>query len=137
MIVDEESLFNHTTTDEDSYSNTFKNGNFFNLTTFYAGTRQVTDSSVVGGGAGGCYGAYLMQNNTDQWENWEEVVLTDGTTEDEGGADFDFDIIYAALIQNNEYGFDNITYDFQILLPESGLEGSQSSTAYYFYVELV
>jgi hypothetical protein len=137
MISDEESQFNHTTADEDSFSNTFLNGNNFNLTTFYAGEQEVTDTSMVGGGAGDCYGAYLMQNNADQFTDWQEVVLTDGTYEDEGGSDLDYDIIYAALIENNVVGFDGVSYDFQILLPESGLQGNQPNTVYYFYVELV
>ena len=137
MITDEEGLFNHTPSDEDSYSNTFKNGNNFNLTTFYAGEKEVTDTTMVGGSSGGadCFGAYLNVNNADQYSHWQEVVLTDGTSEDEG-TDFDFDIIYAALLENNQNGFDNRLYDFQILLPESGLDGSQTATTYYFYIEL-
>ena len=78
-----------------------------------------------------------MQNNADQYTYWEEVVLTDGTYEDEGGSDIDYDIIYAALIENNVAGFDGTAYDFQILLPESGLQGNQANVVYYFYVELV
>ncbi|MBW2967903.1 hypothetical protein KY362_05450, partial [Candidatus Woesearchaeota archaeon] len=136
MITNEQADFNHTAADEDSYTNTFKNGNNFNLTTFYAGTTQVTDSSVIGS-VGDCYGLYLMKNNTDQFTDWEEVVLTDGTSEDEGSGDIQFDIIYAALIENNVYGYDNTLMDFQILLPESGLQGDQTNVAYYFYVELV
>ena len=63
--------------------------------------------------------------------------MTDTTYEDEGSGDLDYDLVYAALIQNNVYGFDSTIYDFQILLPESGLEGTQANTVYYFYVELV
>jgi hypothetical protein len=29
-----------------------------------------------------------------------------------------------------------VPYDFQILLPESGLDGSITPTTYYFYIEL-
>jgi hypothetical protein len=137
IIYDEESQFNHTITDEDTYRATFKNANSFNLTSFYAGTKQVTDSTVIGGEAGGCFGAYLMQNNTDQYTNWQEVVLTDTTYQDMGSGDLDYDVVYAALMQNNVYGFDSTLYDFQILLPESGLAGTQANTVYYFYVELV
>jgi len=136
MISDEEDSFNHTTADEDSYTNTFLNGNSFNLTTFYAGERQVTDTSVVGGAASGCYGAYMNVNNADQTTSWEEVVLTDGTYEDEGGGDVDFDVIYGALLENNVNGFDNRLYDFQILLPEDGADGATTVTTYYFYIEL-
>ncbi len=136
MITEEEAQFNHTASDEDSYSNTFKNGNDFNLTTFYAGEQEVTDTSVIGGAAGGCYGAYMNTNNADQFSDWQEVVLTDGTYEDEGGGDYDYDLIYAALLENNVNGFDNVPYDFQILLPEDGADGSTTVTTYYFYIEL-
>jgi hypothetical protein len=136
IIYDEESQFNHTAADEDSYRNTFKNGNYFNLTTFYAGEKQVTDSTVIGSEAGGCFGAYMNTNNADQYSDWQEVVLTDATYEDEGSGDYDYDAIYAALLENNVNGFDNVPYDFQILLPESGLDGSITPTTYYFYIEL-
>ncbi|HII71541.1 TPA: hypothetical protein HA265_02190 [Candidatus Woesearchaeota archaeon] len=137
MITEEEAQFNHTAADEDSYSNTFKNGNNFNLTTFYAGEKQVTDSSVIGGGAGGCYGAYMNVNNADQVTDFQEVVLTDGTYQDMGGSNYDYDIIYAALLENNQAGFDNRLYDFQMLLPEDAADGATTVTTYYFYVELI
>ncbi len=137
MISDEEGQFNHTTADEDSYSNTFKNGNYFNLTTFYAGETEVTDSSVIGGAATGCYGSYMNVNNADQYSDFQEVVLTDGTYEDEGSGNYDYDVIYAAILENNVNGFDNVPYDFQILLPEDGAAGATTPTTYYFYVELV
>jgi len=136
IIYDEENQFNHTPTDEDSYRNTFKNANSFNLTSFYAGEKLVTDASAIGGEAGGCFGAYMNTNNADQFTDWEEVVLTDGTYEDEGSGDLDYDAIYAALFENNVNGFDNVPYDFQILLPEVGTDGAQTPTTYYFYVEL-
>jgi hypothetical protein len=136
ILYDEESQINHTVTDEDSMRNTFRNSNYFNLTTFYAGETQVTDSSVIGSEAGGCFGAYMNTNNADQYTDWQEVVLTDGTYEDEGSGDLDYDVIYAALLENNVNGFNNVPYDFQILLPESGLDGAQTPLTYYFYVEL-
>lgn len=136
IIYDEESQFNHTATDEDSYRNTFRNGNNFNLTSFYAGEKLVTDSTVIGSESGGCFGAYLNVNNADQYSHWQEVVLTDATYEDEGSGDYDYDTIYATLLENNYNGFDNVPYDFQILLPESGTDGAQTVTTYYFYAEL-
>ncbi len=136
LISDEESQFNHTASQEDSFSNTFLNSDSFNLTTFYAGERELNDTSMINGEAGDCYGAYLNTNNADQSSDWQEVVLTDGTYEDEGSGDLDYDIVYAALLENNVAGFDNVPYDFQILLPESGLNGAQTAVTYYFYVEL-
>ncbi|MBU2561231.1 MAG: hypothetical protein KKD17_02955 [Nanoarchaeota archaeon] len=136
IVYDEESQFNHTAADEDSLRNTFKNANNFNLTSFYAGEKLVTDSTVAGSEAGGCFGAYMNRNNTDQFTNWQEVMLTDMTYEDEGGGDFDYDVIYAALLENNVYGFDSRLYDFQILLPELATDGATTVTTYYFYIEL-
>ena len=46
------------------------------------------------------------------------------------------DVIYASKIETDETGFDSLTYDFQMLVPEDGTTGFASSTAYYFYVEL-
>ena len=136
LIASEEAQFNHTATDEDSYRNTFKNGNYFNLTTFFAGTKQITDSTVIGNEAGGCFGAYLMQNNAHQYSHWQEVVLTDGTYQDMGSGVYEYDLVYTSLLENKTTGFDNTPYDFQILLPESGLPGTQPNVAYYFYIEL-
>ncbi|MBW2972576.1 hypothetical protein KY359_06070 [Candidatus Woesearchaeota archaeon] len=136
ILYDEESQMNHTAADEDSMRNTFKNGNNFNLTSFYAGEKLVTDSTVISGEAGGCFGAYMNRNNSDQYTDWEEVVLTDATYEDEGGGDYDYDVVYAALLENNVYGFDSRLFDFQILLPEQGGDGSVTPTTYYFYIEL-
>ncbi|MBN1543972.1 hypothetical protein JW898_00755 [Candidatus Woesearchaeota archaeon] len=136
IVYDEESQFNHTAAEEDSLRNTFKNGNNFNLTSFYAGEKLVTDSTVIGGEAGGCFGAYMNKNNTDQFTNWQEVMLTDATYEDEGAGDYDYDVIYATLLENNVYGFDSRLYDFQILLPEVATDGATTVTTYYFYIEL-
>jgi hypothetical protein len=42
-------------------------------------------------------------------------------------------MVFLSDISDNVQGFDNQTYDFQLILPESI---SGSNTAYYFYVEL-
>jgi hypothetical protein len=90
----------------------------------------------------GCYGANLYVNDSSQATDWEEIVLMDGSYEIEAAAGpyaYQFDLIYAALIENNTQGYRNdTTYDFQILLPQSGLEGAGTpNIAYYIYIELV
>ncbi|MFC1705174.1 hypothetical protein ACFLZ6_02505 [Nanoarchaeota archaeon] len=140
MVTTEAQLFNHTSTQEDAYTNTFKTTGFTNPG-FYAGEKQVTDTTMWSGG-GNCYGVHLNQNNADEPDggNWSEVVLTDGTFQAKSAAEdtvYYYDIIYGALIENSTAGYDGNDYDFQILLPQSGLEGSQSNVAFYFYVELI
>ncbi len=137
----EEDLFNHTTArgakaNEDSYLNTFTvHGGTWSLSqSFYVGEEvQVTGT--------GCYGLNTYTNDTLTSGNWDEVALMDGTTEDErasGYLDKQYDIIYASLIENNTAGYNNgSTYDFQIMLPQSGLEGSQPNKAFFFYIELI
>jgi hypothetical protein len=140
QLSTEEVLYNHTSTDEDSYSSTFKTTGFTNPG-FYAGENEVADNDCYGG-CTACSGAHLNQNNADEPDggNWSQVVLTDGTSQPESAAQNNlmrFDIIYAAILENDSVGFDGNTYDFQIMLPQSGLQGSQPNVAFYFYVELI
>jgi len=44
--------------------------------------------------------------------------------------------VYATFLENKSRGFNNKYYDFQLILPESGLPGTVSPTSYYFYVEI-
>jgi len=71
------------------------------------------------------------------------TVLTDGITDGIAG-----DLVYAAIIEDDATGFNGVTYDYQILLPQDGnvLQGAgtgttddsiKSNTEYYFYVELI
>ena len=142
LIEKESELFNHSPYDddsdfnltkysslveEDSYLRTWSNAT---ITSFYAGETLVS---------GPCYHIHLNQNNGDQTTDWEQIVLTDGTFQrrDAGPIVRHYDIIYAALLENNTAGFNGELYDFQMLLPQTGLEGEQPNTAYYFYVELI
>ena len=142
MIERESLLFNHTLTTEDSYVNTFKTTGFTNPG-FYTGEKEILDSGDMwNGSSGNCYGIHLNQNNADVSDggDWAQVVLTDGTFQPQSvGEDttYHYDIIYAAILENNTVGFDGNNYDFQILLPQSGLQGSQPNVAFYFYVELI
>jgi len=62
---------------------------------------------------------------------FEEVLLyhNDGTTNDEG-------IIYTAIIQSDIKGYDNSTWDFEMIVGDDGHNGNVTTTTYYFYVEL-
>ena len=45
-------------------------------------------------------------------------------------------MIYTTLIDQNKKGFDNNTYDFEMIVPEDGSNGNTATTTYYFYVEI-
>jgi len=60
-------------------------------------------------------------------DSFEELLLYDGTN-----------MVYTSIIEQNHDAYMNSdeTYDFQMIVPEVGLASWESSTAYYFYVEL-
>jgi hypothetical protein len=142
MLNWETKYLNHSSVEEDRLNNTFKNGADFDLTTFYAGGKLITDSTSWDTIDGDCYGIYLNNENGDQSTDWEQVVLSDGTYQfqDESQADDKkaFDLLYASILENDVTGYDNSTYDFQIMLPQFGEQGDDiSNIVYYFYVELI
>ncbi|MFH1133641.1 MAG: hypothetical protein V1735_04060 [Nanoarchaeota archaeon] len=136
MIARETVEFNHSAGDEDAYNRTFVDTGF-STPSFYVGEKLVADVN--------CYGVNLKVANQTPAEaagarNWTQVVLTDWTSEDASGTPYggiSHDIIYAALIQNNSVGYNSQIYDFQMLLPQSGVKGAVSNVPFYFYVELV
>jgi hypothetical protein len=89
---------------------------------FFVGTREILANT--------CYSIHTFVNNTAQSTRFEEVILYDGTNTSNGN------IIFATPLERDAHGFDNNTYDFQMIVPEVGLATWASSTAYYFYAEL-
>ena len=118
QIANENFALNHTNKD-DNISATFSSQLH---RSFYVSTQQILQDS--------CYSVHTYVNSTSQSTKFEEVVLYDSTIANNGN------IIYATPLEQDTYGFDNSTYDFQMIVPENGLAGYSSSTAYYFYVEL-
>ena len=114
-INGEEVALNHNVSADDSISNTF---NYTTHRTFYAGATQILANS--------CATTYMNVNNTHQTQYFQEVLLTDGNS-----------FIYASILENNVPGFNNGSYDYQMLVAENGAQGPNPSTAYYFYVELI
>ena len=55
---------------------------------------------------------------------FQEVLLADSTS----------NLVYAALVDKATTGYDNTTYDFQVIVGED--ESLATPTTYYFYVEL-
>lgn len=113
-IVAEEEALNMTTSEPDSIVNTFDS---MSHAEFYAGLTQVNENS--------CNSTNLYVNSQAS-SDFAELLLYDGSY-----------IVYTALIEDAITGFDGKEYDFQMILPDSGLEGSQTPETYYFYVELI
>jgi hypothetical protein len=88
-----------------------------------------------------CYTLLPYVNNSQQTDSsnlyFEELLLYDSIHVGQGK------VVYGVSVEDNVHGYngndpaDNATYDFQMLVPEVGLSSWTSSTAYYFYVELL
>lgn len=70
-------------------------------------------------------------NNASQDTSFEEVALWDGINDT-----ITANVVYSTILENDVTGFDNNAYDFQMVVPEIGLDTFTGSTAYYVYVEL-
>lgn len=117
-VSNEEKALNHTNKD-DNITKTFDDSTHAG---FYAGTSLILPNT--------CFAVHTYVNSTSQDANFEEIILYDGTNETNGN------IVYATPLEQDAYGFDNNTYDFQMILPEVALPTWTGSTSYYFYVEL-
>jgi hypothetical protein len=85
---------------------------------FYVGANYIENNT--------CPSVATYVNDTAQNQTFQEVLLYDGSY-----------MVYSGLLEDGAKGFDNNYYDFQLIVPESGLEGGQAPTPYYFYVEIV
>ena len=118
-MTNEEIALNHTSNPDDNISATF---NVKDHTPFYIGTVEISSNS--------CYSIHTNVNNQSQDSSFEEIILYDGTDHQNG------DIVYATNLEQDAAGYNNNPFDFQMIVPEVGLATWDSSTAYYFYVEL-
>lgn len=109
---------NHTNTN-DNITRTF---NDTTHAEFFVGSVNITTNT--------CPTLNTFIGNVTQNTDFEEVALTDSTNFTSGK------VIYAAILENNVVGFDSVAYDFQMIVPEVGLQGYTGQTAYYLYVEL-
>jgi len=115
-ITNEEVAINHINNPSDNITATFSEQNH---NPFYVGNVYISQDS--------CYSLHTYQNGTSQTSNFEEILLHDKDN-----------VVYATLIEDNLLGYNpNQTLDFQMIVPENGLDSWGSSTAYYFYVELI
>lgn len=117
-LSNEEVALGHTNKD-DNITTTF---NVKNHSSFFVDVRPITNNT--------CQSVHTYVNSTAQDQRFEEVALYDGTNLTNGN------IIYSTILEQDKYGYNNKTYDFQMIVPERGEPTWQSATAYYFYVEL-
>ena len=111
----EEIAMNHTSNPNDNISATF---NAQDNEEFYVGNVKIE--------ANDCWTTNTYVNDSASVDNFEEALLHDGSN-----------LVYATIIEQDEAGYRNqTTYDFQMILPEKGISGWSSATAYYFFVEL-
>jgi len=73
----------------------------------------------------GCPATNLYSNDAAQTKNWTEVLLYENNTET---------VVFASIINASTIGFDNTSWDFQMIVGDNG--ESVGTTTYYFYVEL-
>ena len=114
-ISAEQRSLNISTNSTDSINRTFSK---LTHDTFYVGTKEIEENT--------CQSTALNVNGTSQSQYFQEVLLEDGSW-----------LVYTSLLENSTYGFDNNSYDFQMIVAENALQGSQPNEAYYFYVELI
>lgn len=102
----------------DSINNTFASSIH---KSFFVGTTSITNST--------CRSIATYVNDTaqvvDETSKFQEVLLAD---------EISGSMIYATIIENDDFGFDNTNYDFQLIVAEN--ESSTVPTTYFFYVEL-
>lgn len=70
-------------------------------------------------------------NNATQTTDFEEIALYDGLNTSSGG-----NVVFATILEQDRVGYNNQSYDFQMIVPENGHASFSGSTAYYLYVEL-
>ena len=118
-IEENENLAMNHTFGDDNITATFSSRSH---QSFYIGANPIASNS--------CYSIHTFVNDTAQSTKFEEVLLYDGLNATSG------DVIYSTILEQDELGFDKGMYDFQMIVPEKGLETWTGSTPYYFYVEL-
>ncbi len=79
-------------------------------------------------GEGECRNTQVFSNAGQGEDNkFEEVLLYEPTT---------YSVVFASLLNEDVFGFDNNPHDFEMLVLENGHLTDTSTTTYYFWVEL-
>ncbi len=113
QVDTEDTAMNKASSDVDSIKSTFSNTTH---NEFYTGTKHFSSDDCG-------YTTATYVDSSVQYSKFQEVLLYDGSY-----------LVYTALIENATRGFDNSTYDFQMIVAED--DTKSTNTGYYFYVEL-
>jgi hypothetical protein len=116
-ITVEEEFHNMTATQTDSISSTFS---VLSHAAFYVGTTPIGNNTCP---STATYVSSLAQT-LDGTQVFQELILRDNADQ----------IIFTTLVTGNYSGFDDLSYDFQIIVPESDVK--TEPTLYYFFTEL-
>jgi len=112
----EENFLNINSSSDDSISNTFNET--IHKSFVIGGTGTIENST--------CYAIATYVNDTaqppDENATFQEVLLSDGQN-----------LVFTAILENEQQGFDISNYDFQLIVPD---DPGETSTTYYFYAEL-
>ncbi|MFH1505729.1 MAG: hypothetical protein ABIE94_01935 [archaeon] len=115
-VTAEQNFLNMTVDQIYNVNNTF---NYSDHKSFIVAGKNITADS--------CWNTALHINDTGQTVTgaaaFQQIILQDGT-----------DVIYTTIIENNAYGYNNMTYDYQLIVGEA--ESNGNALTHYFYVEL-
>jgi hypothetical protein len=114
----EEAYLGVNAVDGDSITNTYGGASH---PAFNVGLRPITANS--------CYNTNVYVNGSSQNASFYQVLLSDYA----GNAS---NIVYATLIENDEFGYNGRQMDFQLMVGENEHDGNSGPTTYYFFVEL-
>jgi hypothetical protein len=78
------------------------------------------------------YTLHTYVSDASQSSTFEEILLHDQDL----GSGKKTGMIYTTILEQDATGYNDETYDFQMIVPEVGTSGYTGSTAYYMYVEL-
>lgn len=120
-LTELESSLNLNTDDIDGIDETFLEAQTYE--SFYVGEYQINNASMA------CPTTQTYNGSeTKDGSDFQEVILYDNSTDVQ---------VYTAILEETEpTGFNDLPWDFQMLVAEDGHNGDTGTTTYYFYVEL-
>ncbi len=115
-----ESTFNIGSDDVDGVNETFTLSGVDTHNEFFTNNLQFSE--------GECMSTRIFSNaGVGEDDKFEEVLLYDPDTRS---------IVFTALLNEDEFGFDGARHDFEMLVLEDGHQTDTVATPYYFYLEL-
>jgi hypothetical protein len=101
--------------DGDSVMNTFNNTAH---PTFNVGLRPITANS--------CFSTNAFVNGSAQTTQFYQILLSDNAST----------TIYTSIMENNQYGYNGLVTDFQLMVGENEHDANVGPTTYFFFTEL-